>query len=361
MGEMPSPLLWALAIVAFGALLIVCVLILLRRQPSESVAWAVGGATVTETGSHLQHLHRLLRAIRAINSVIVGERDRQRLMERACHALTTTRGYKMAWIGLAETDSKKVSPVASAGMDDGYLAQVNVTWDDGPTGDGPTGRAIKSGEPAVMRDIETGPEFHPWREEALQRGFHSSVALPLRCRGRVVGALSVYSDMPDAFDIEEVGLLQEVADHLAYALAAIDLEQKLSQAGRAVRLAGYVRDAYEHVPVGIFTTDRDGLITSINPAMLQLLQQEEKPEDVVDHAHVTDLGICRDPQACADARTALAEATAVTFGCRPVPGHDAPTHVCHAVPMLDADGRMTGTVWVVAPGAARAAREDGTT
>ena len=55
MGEMPSPILWALAIVAFGVLLIACVLILLRRQGSDLISWdvAAGALIVREAGGHI--------------------------------------------------------------------------------------------------------------------------------------------------------------------------------------------------------------------------------------------------------------------------------------------------------------------
>jgi PAS domain-containing protein len=322
-GEMPSPLLWALVIVAFGVLLIVCVLILLRRQSDDLVTLDARAITGTGMGRHVQHLHRLLRAIRAINNVIVGERDAQRLMERACHTLTTTRGYKMAWIGLVEEGTKRVRPAASAGVENGYLDRIEITWDEAETGLGPTGSAIRSGEPSVMRDIETAPEFRPWRDQALERGFRSSAALPLRCRGRVMGALNVYSEMPDSFDIEEIGLLQEVADHLAYALAAIELQDDLLEARRRARASRRARRAFERAPVGIATSDKDGVITSINPAMLRLFGRVDEADDIVDRLSLVEFGLfgASDPASTGRARrreqaTALPRRAGVRRGAR---------------------------------------------
>ena len=219
-------LLWVMVILSFGVLMMVCVLLLLKREPTEVAVWEPGSSAVKSSG-YLQHLSRLLRAIRAINSVIISDRQVDQMLQKACRTLTETRGYKMAWIGLIGPNSKRVVPAAQAGFEDGYLDEVEVTWDDSPTGRGPTGQAIKTGEPSVMRDIEVAPEFQPWRKQAMERGYRSSASLPLRFENRVLGALSVYSEMTNAFDIEEIGLLQEVSDHLAYAIGSIQLEEEL--------------------------------------------------------------------------------------------------------------------------------------
>ncbi len=345
LGEMPSPLLWGLAVAAFGVLLIVSVLILLRRQPEENLPWDIAHGAGEQTGRYLQHLHRLLRAIRAMNSVIVTERDRDRLMEKACRTLTTTRGYKMAWIGLVQEGNKRVIPAMSAGMEEGYLENVNITWDDSPQGQGPTGRSIKTGEPYIMRDIETAPEFRPWREEALQRGYRSSASLPLRCHGRVLGSLNVYSEMPDAFDIEEVGLLQEVADHLAYALAAIERDEELALARTEARAAADVWRIFQNSPTGMMSTDAAGDLTTINPAMVALLDRPEDAAQLVGSTRLLDLGPFGSGKAHSQVAHLLSESEPVSFECMMnVNGAERKLRITGS-PINAEDGELTGTVW----------------
>jgi GAF domain-containing protein len=337
-----------MAIVVFGVLLIVCVVLLLRRQAGELARWDGSAEAGAATGRYLQRLHRLLRAIRATNSVIVSERDSLRLMEKVCLTLTTTRGYKLAWIGLVEEGTKRVRPVMRAGFEGGYLDNVEITWDDSPTGQGPTGRAIKTGEPYVMRDIETAPEYRLWREQALQRGFRSSAALPLRCRGRVMGALCVYSETPDAFDIEELGLLQEVADHLAYALSSIQLEEELTRVKHQTRQSDRVQAAFERVPVGLMTADRDGVITSINAAMLRLLGRQETPEQVVDRLKLNDLEMFRSSAARSSVEKMLSDGTPATLEFQtPSGGGGSRILSCRGLPLREEGERPSGIMWVV--------------
>ena len=96
--EMKVTILWAMVILAFGVLMMVCVLLLLKREPGELAQWEPGSSAVKSSG-YLQHLSRLLRAIRAINSVIISDRQVEQMLQKACRTLTETRGYKMAWIG----------------------------------------------------------------------------------------------------------------------------------------------------------------------------------------------------------------------------------------------------------------------
>ncbi|MBU2550204.1 MAG: GAF domain-containing protein [Proteobacteria bacterium] len=148
--------------------------------------------------------------------------DEASLMRDICRIIVEVGGYRLAWVGLAQADApQRVIPVARWGHEAGYLDMVDITWADTERGRGPTGRAIRTGRPWVMRDIHADPAYKPWREEALRRGYLSSIALPLQVRDRVIGALNIYSAAEDAFDYEEFSLLTELADDLSLGIATL--------------------------------------------------------------------------------------------------------------------------------------------
>lgn len=60
-----------------------------------------------------------------------------------------------------------------------------------------------------------------WREAAIERGYQSSIALPLKNATGMLGALTLYASEPDAFDEHEVILLQELADDLAFGIETL--------------------------------------------------------------------------------------------------------------------------------------------
>lgn len=65
---------------------------------------------------------------------------------------------------------------------------------DTAIGRGPSGTAIRTGRPSVNRNIQTDPNFKPWRAEATKRGYASSIALPLIVEKQTIGALSIYAN-----------------------------------------------------------------------------------------------------------------------------------------------------------------------
>jgi PAS domain S-box-containing protein len=344
---LPISLIWAFAVLAFGMLLMVCVVLLLRRE-GQSPEWDLDSAPGGARNRQLQHMSRLLRAVRSVNNLIVAERDERQLLEKACRLLVTTRGYRMAWIGLVGDGDKRVRPVTQAGFEEGYLDQIEITWDDSPMGQGPTGRAIKLAEPSLMRDIETDPTFRPWREQALRRGYRSSAALPLRFRGQVLGALNVYSEMPDAFDIEEVGLLQEMADHLAHALGTFRLESELEQARRAGRLAAAFRTAFENASVGMVVTGSDGIIQNVNDCMMELLNTYESREQIVGRLSLAKLRMFRGSAVRANVAELFSERHEVEFECRTSAADGRERLLrCRGVPIMQEGEGLTEAVWLV--------------
>ncbi|MBI5685034.1 MAG: PAS domain S-box protein [Verrucomicrobia bacterium] len=213
--------------------------------------------------SLIRRLHEVLRAVRDVDELIVRERNQEKLLAEACNILVRTRSYRVVWIGLVEPDSKRVVPAASAGTAADYPSEITVTWDESKTGRGPVGTAIRRRETCVFQDIARDARFAPWQEKALARGCNSVAAVPMIQGSRVFGSLNVYADRPSAFDREELRLLKELADDLAFALQNIETEQ---QHQRAVKELRRLATAVEQATETIVITDTEGAILYANPA-----------------------------------------------------------------------------------------------
>jgi PAS domain S-box-containing protein len=172
--------------------------------------------------ARLWRLNQAQRALSRCNQVLVRATDEAALLQQICDVIVEEAGYRLCWVGRAEHDeTKTVRPVAQAGYEAGYLATVNITWADSERGQGPTGTCIRTGETVLSRRIATDPKMMPWRAEALKRGYASSVAIPLVVDSTAFGALMIYAAEPDVFGSEEVDLLTELADDLAFGIAAL--------------------------------------------------------------------------------------------------------------------------------------------
>lgn len=192
-----------------------------------------------ERQKHAQELGTLNRALKARNEssqALMRAAEEQAYLEQVCRIVVEDCGHAMVWIGFAEdNEDKSVRPVASAGFEKGYLETLKITWADSERGRGPTGTAIRTGKPDGCANMLTDPKFTPWRAEALQRGYASSLALPLRADGKTLGALTIYAREPEAFSGDEITLLSELGDDLAYGITMLRLRAAHAQAEAALR------------------------------------------------------------------------------------------------------------------------------
>jgi PAS domain S-box-containing protein len=225
----------------------------------------------------IYHLSRVLESIRNIDQLIVRVQNQDTLLTGACEILCEVSGYYFVWIGLASEEDGRVVPAAHWGYEDGYLDGITVTWDETVTSRGPIGTAIRTRRPSVFNDIATNPDFEPWRDEALKRGYRSCMAIPITMGRRTYGALGVYSDNTDIFDDEEVTLLTEVAEDIAFALNAIEAEteRKRSVTALAESEERY-RSLIDNMSIGIYrnTPGKKGGFVFSNRALLTMLGVE---------------------------------------------------------------------------------------
>ncbi len=144
----------------------------------------------------------------------------------------------IAWPGSGSrstTTARASGPCSRAGHVDGYLESIRIAWADTEHGRGPTGTAVRTGKPCVIRDVGADPLFSPWRAEALRRGYASVAALPLLSQETVLGAITIYAGEADAFDEQEVALLADLADNLAYGITSLRTRSAREAAEKALQ------------------------------------------------------------------------------------------------------------------------------
>ena len=176
--------------------------------------------------------NRALTMLGRSNEALIRAVDEASLLNEVCRIAVESRGCRMAWVGYAEDDeARSIRPVASAGDDDGLLSRTALTWKESdPAGGGPAGRSIRTGQPVVWGDVREDPTFYR-PEDAVLQGYQSVLCLPLRDGPRTFGLLCLDSVEVGTVSAEELKLLQELADNLAFGIGAIrsKVEQKRAE------------------------------------------------------------------------------------------------------------------------------------
>src|SRR4030042_164215 len=176
-------------------------------------------------------LNRVYAVFSQINQTIVREHEKDKILSEACRIAVEYGKFRMAWIGMIDEETHLVKPIAYSGIEEGYLSKIKgISIEDVPAGYGPTGTAIRESRHYVCDDIEKDPQMGPWRGEALKRGYRSSMALPIRHFGKVIGAFSLYASVSHFFDREEIHLLDEVTNDISFAIDTIETAKKKLEA-----------------------------------------------------------------------------------------------------------------------------------
>lgn len=168
----------------------------------------------------LVRANRALRVLSAGNRALLRSKREPELLEEMCRAIVEAGGYRIAWVAYTENDpARRVRVVAGWGAEKDFLDGLDISWNESPSGRGPTGTAIRSGIPIVSNDVAADPDHAPWRELAQRQGFASVLALPLRLGDAVIGALCICAAEPHSFDDGVVELLSEAAADLSFGIA----------------------------------------------------------------------------------------------------------------------------------------------
>ncbi|MEP6894260.1 MAG: PAS domain S-box protein [Chloroflexota bacterium] len=183
-----------------------------------------------KTELRILHLNRLYVTISQINQTIVHASNRDDLFIDICRVAIDHGKFRMAWIGLLDETHERIKPLVFAGEEQGYLGNLDIKYHDRVLGSGPTGTAVREGRCIICQDIATDPRMAPWREQALSRGYRSSAAVPIREKGRVIGALTVYADDVNGFNAENEDLLEQIGQDVSFALDSIQAEAERRRA-----------------------------------------------------------------------------------------------------------------------------------
>ena len=190
---------------------------------------------LNETLKNYSQLNQTLIALRDSSQVMMHATDETDYLDNLCKIIIDDCGHSMVWIGITEEKGKKVIPVAYAGFEEEYIKTLDITYEDTERGQGPTGTAIRTGKLCICENMQIDPKFKPWREEALKRGYSSSIVLPLISGDKVFGALNIYSKETNPFSEEEKMLLKELADDISYGITSLRYRTAHDKAEKALR------------------------------------------------------------------------------------------------------------------------------
>jgi len=139
-------------------------------------------------------------------------------------------------IMLLDQESQTLRVAAARGLPEELLASTEVK-----VGEGPAGVVAQLGEPVLVSDIETDPQFGSARDSKYGRG--SLISMPLRVGDRIIGVINLAREKYDTvspsdaqpFTFMDLKFLNTLMTYVAYALDNARLLEETRQSAKQLQ------------------------------------------------------------------------------------------------------------------------------
>jgi sigma-B regulation protein RsbU (phosphoserine phosphatase) len=170
-----------------------------QDTPSDPRLQPVGrGATDTELLSTLFELGR------EVTSVL----DLEELLAKIPQLIARLTRFSAFSVYLLDEQRQDLRIAYAVGYPEEVWSTLRL-----PLGEGVVGAAVQEGRPILVNDIRREPRY-----KGPLRNMLSQLAVPMRRKGKVIGALNLLNEVEGAFTAQDEALLRQFGAHVAVAL-----------------------------------------------------------------------------------------------------------------------------------------------
>ncbi len=159
---------------------------------------------IPRTPTDTELLSTLFELGREVTSVL----DLEELLEKIPQLIARLTQFSAFSVYLLDEKRAELQVAYSVG----YPAEISKTLRL-RVGEGVVGAAVAEGRPILVNDVRLEPRYR-----GRLRNMLSQLAVPMRRKGRVVGALNLLNERPGAFSVQDEALLRQFGAHVAVAL-----------------------------------------------------------------------------------------------------------------------------------------------
>ncbi|PYR25790.1 MAG: serine/threonine protein phosphatase [Acidobacteria bacterium] len=149
-----------------------------------------------------------LTTLFALGREVVSVLDLDQLLQKIPTLIARLTDFQAFAVYLLDEKRKDLSVAYSVGYPEEMARMLRVE-----VGHGLVGAAVAEGQPILVNDVDADPRY----VEAVP-GSKAELVVPLRLKGRVIGALNLLSNMPGQFTEADETMLRQFGAHVAVAI-----------------------------------------------------------------------------------------------------------------------------------------------
>jgi sigma-B regulation protein RsbU (phosphoserine phosphatase) len=150
----------------------------------------------------------LLSTLFDLGREVMSVLDLEELLAKTPQLIARLTQFNAFSVYLLDEGRQELRIAYAVGYPDGALDSQRLR-----VGQGVVGAAVQEGRPILVNDIRLEPRY-----QGPLRNMLSQLAVPMRRKGRVIGALNLLAETTDAFTSQDEALLRQFGAHVAVAI-----------------------------------------------------------------------------------------------------------------------------------------------
>lgn len=251
-----------------------------RRAQAVAALWA--GTLAREVLRRQgQQQARHLRLLSEVAELLTATADSEQLVARVCDRVAAVLG-ELCGLGLCEpgTDRLRLLGLSARSPDLAARARAALAAQPPRLGVGLLGQVAATGHPLLIADLRREPLPLALRSSLESLGLTSTLAVPLRVQGKVIGVLSIGTVSPDRrLTPADLATAQTLAVLSAQALESARLYAAVTRERQRLTVV------LDRAPFGVvIAAAPDGRIVLVNRPVVALVGRPPQPDErVTDH------------------------------------------------------------------------------
>jgi sigma-B regulation protein RsbU (phosphoserine phosphatase) len=150
----------------------------------------------------------LLSTLFDLGREVMSVLDLEELLAKIPQLIARLTRFNAFSVYLLDESRQELRTAYAVGYPDGVASTLRLA-----VGEGVVGAAVEEGRPILVNDIRLEPRYR-----GPLRNMLSQLAVPMRRKGRVIGALNLLNEAAGAFTTQDEALLRQFAAHVAVAI-----------------------------------------------------------------------------------------------------------------------------------------------